>query len=101
MLSTHRAWAGVIGARGSNGPGRGDDGAGSGVGFGLGGIVATGREPTVGCELCVQDAANAAVNTKVAAGTARVAEAIGRMIGKLHAAREPIEDLCSLVLVVR
>ena len=71
------------------------------MGFGRGGIVATGREAVVGCELCVHDTANAAVNTKAATGTARVAESIGRMIGKLHTARESIEDVGSLVRVVR
>ena len=41
MLSTHRACAGVSGARGVNGPGCGDGGVGSGVGFGRGGTDAT------------------------------------------------------------
>jgi hypothetical protein len=63
--------------------------------------VVTGREVVVGVEPCVQDAASAAVNTKIAAGTARVAETMGRMTRKLHAARESIEDLCSLVRIVR
>jgi hypothetical protein len=41
VLSIHFAWAGVRGARGVNGPGCGDGGVGSGVGFGRGGMVAT------------------------------------------------------------
>jgi hypothetical protein len=41
VLSTHRACAGVSGARGVNGPGCGDGGVGSGVGFGRGGTDAT------------------------------------------------------------
>ena len=101
MLSTQRACAGVSGARGSNGPGRGDAGTGSGVGFGRGGIEATGRDVVVGWEPCVQDAATAAVNTMVAVGTARITEGIVRMIGKLHAARQSIEDLRAFIAVVR
>ena len=48
VLSIHFAWAGVSGARGSNGPGSGDGGAGSGVGAGRGGMDATTVDVVVG-----------------------------------------------------
>ena len=72
VLSIHFACAGVRATRGVNGPGCGDLGVGSGVGFGRGGMVATAPDDGRGAGLPAHE-------TKPAAGDRRAIAAIARV----------------------
>ena len=73
MLSTHRACAVVSGARGVKGPGCGDGGVGSGVGFGRGGTDATVVDGAVsGAGFPAHEMAPANGANRATAATARV-----------------------------